>query len=274
MLYAMRRFAGRGEDHAFALLPGPLHGAVVATHHDVLRRRNDRGTVRRAEDVVRRHHQRRGFDLGFDRQRQVDRHLVAVEVGVEALTDQRVNLDRVPFHQDRLERLNPDAVQRRCPVQQHGVILDHLVQDVPDLFVLALQHALGRLDRVGVAEFLQPANHERLEQFQSDLLRQAALIQRHFGTDDDHRTSRVVDALTEQVFTETALLALDHVGQRLQRTVRGTEHRTLAAVVVEQSVDRLLQHPLFVANDDFRRVEVDQLLQPVVAVDDATIQVV
>ena len=52
------------------------------------------------------------------------------------------------------------------------------------------------------------------------------------------------------------------------------QHRPLAAVVVEQRVDRLLQHPLFVADDDFRRVEVDQLLQPVVAVDDAAVQVV
>ena len=40
--------------------------------------------------LLRRHHQRVGFDLGLDRQRQVDGHLVAVEVGVEALADQRV----------------------------------------------------------------------------------------------------------------------------------------------------------------------------------------
>ena len=52
------------------------------------------------------------------------------------------------------------------------------------------------------------------------------------------------------------------------------EHRPLAAVVVEQGVDRLLQHALFVADDDFRRVEVDQLLEPVVAVDDAAIEIV
>jgi hypothetical protein len=36
---------------------------------------------------------------------------------------------------------------------------------------------------------------------------------------------------------------------------------TLAAVVVEQGVDRLLQHSLFVANDDFGSVQVDQLAQ-------------
>ena len=43
--------------------------------------------------------------------------------------------------------------------------------------VLALEHLLGRLDRVGVAELLEPADDERLEQLQRDLLGQAALVQ-------------------------------------------------------------------------------------------------
>src|SRR6185312_11915854 len=94
------------------------------------------------------------------------------------------------------------------------------------------------------------------------------------GADDDDRTARVVDALAEQVLTEAALLALEGVGERLQRTVvRATQHAATAAVV-EQSVDGLLQHALLVANDDLRSVQVHQLLQPVVTVDDAAIQVV
>jgi hypothetical protein len=36
------------------------------------------------------------FDLRLDRQRQVDGHLVAVEVGVEALADQRVERIALP----------------------------------------------------------------------------------------------------------------------------------------------------------------------------------
>ena len=139
---------------------------------------------------------------------------------------------------------------------------------------LPLEHLLGRLDRVGVAQLLEPADDERLEQLQGDLLGQAALVQLELGADDDDRAGRVIDALAEQVLAEAALLALDHVGQRLERAVRRAEHRPLAAVVVEQGVDRLLEHPLLVADDDFRRVEVDQLLEPVVAVDDAAIQVV
>ena len=115
---------------------------------------------------------------------------------------------------------------------------------------------------------------ERLEQLQRHLLGQTALVQLQLGPDDDDRAAGVVDALAEQVLTEAALLALQRVGQRLQRTVvRATQHAA-AAAVVEQRIDRFLQHALLVADDDVGRLQLDQLLQPVVAVDDAAIEVV
>jgi hypothetical protein len=84
----------------------------------------------------------------------------------------------------------------------------------------------------------------------------------------------VVDALAEQVLAEPALLALDHVRQRLQRAVVGALDDPAAATVVEQRVHRLLQHPLLVADDDLRRAKVEQLLEAVVAVDHATVEIV
>jgi hypothetical protein len=99
-------------------------------------------------------------------------------------------------------------------------------------------------------------------------------VQLQLGTDDDDRTARVVDALAEQVLAEAALLALERVGQRLQRTVVRAAQHAAAAAVVEQRVDRFLQHALLVADDDVGRVQLHQLLQPVVAVDDAAIEVV
>ena len=94
------------------------------------------------------------------------------------------------------------------------------------------------------------------------------------GADHDDRTAGVVDALAEQVLAEAALLALEGVGERLERTVVGAAQHAAAAAVVEQRVDGLLQHALFVAHDDLGRVQVHQLLEPVVAVDDAAIEVV
>src|SRR5207237_4704266 len=93
-------------------------------------------------------------------------------------------------------------------------------------------------------------------------------------TDDDDRTARVVHALTEQVLTEPALLALEHVGQRLERTLAAAANRLGTATVVEQRVDRFLQHALLVPENDFRRAMRDELLETVVAVDDAAIEIV
>ena len=182
---------------------GHAHRQVVAAHHHVLRRADDRRAVGRAEDVVRAHHQRVRLDLRLDRQRQMDRHLVAVEVGVEALAHQRMKLDRVAFDQHRLERLDAHAVQRRGAIQQHRVVADHLFEDVPDLVVLPLEHLLGALDRVGMAQFFQPADDERLVQLQRDLLRQAALVQLEVRTHHDHAAGRVVDPLAQAGFRGT-----------------------------------------------------------------------
>ena len=76
---------------------------------------------------------------------------------------------------------------------------------------------LARLDVLRVVEVDQALHHERLEQLERHDLRQAALVQLELRADDDDRAAGVVDALAEQVLAEAALLALEHVGQRLQR---------------------------------------------------------
>ncbi len=115
------------------LLELALAGRVVEPEHDVLRRVDDRLAVRGREDVVRAHHEHARLHLRLDRQRHVDRHLVAVEVGVERRADQRVQLDRLALDEDRLERLDAEAVERRGAVQEHRVLADDLLEDVPDL---------------------------------------------------------------------------------------------------------------------------------------------
>ena len=94
------------------------------------------------------------------------------------------------------------------------------------------------------------------------------------GPDDDDRATGVVDALAEKVLTESPLLAFERVGQGLERSVVGTSKNAAPAPVVEESVDRLLQHSLLVANDHVRRLQLDELFQPVVPVDDTPIQII
>ena len=167
----------RGERAALALRALHRAGHVVTAEHDVLRRHGDGLPRSRRQDVVRREHQDLRLDLRLGRERDVDGHLVAVEVRVEGRADERVNLDRLALDQHRLERLDAQAVERRRAVEQHRVILDHLFEDVPDHVVVALDHLLGLLDRRGVAFGFEPVVDERLEQLQGHLLRQAALVQ-------------------------------------------------------------------------------------------------
>src|SRR5207302_1628796 len=81
-------------------------------------------------------------------------------------------------------------------------------------------------------------------------------------------------ALAEQVLAAPALLAVEPVGERLQRPVARAGYRATAAPVVEQGVDGLLQHALLVVDDDLRRAEVEQPLETVVPVDHPAVEVV
>ena len=62
--------------------------------------------------------------------------------------------------------------------------------------------------------------------------------------------------------------------ERLQRPLVRAGDGLAAAAVVEQGVDRLLQHPLLVADDDLRSVELLEPLEPVVPVDHAAVEIV
>ena len=263
-----------GEDAAFTLGVDLRLGEVVDAEDEVLGRHGDGLTAGGREDVVRSKHENAGFDLGLGRERDVDGHLVAVEVRVEGGADERVDLDGFTFDEHGLEGLDAETVEGRSAVQQDGVVLDDLFEDVPDDGLLHLDHLFGLLDGGAVAGLLEAVIDEGLEELERHLLGKTALVQLQLGADDDDRTAGVVDALAEEVLTEAALLALEGVGERLQRTVvRATEDAATAAVV-EESVDGLLQHALLVADDDLRCVEVHQLLEAVVAVDDAAIEVV
>ena len=262
------------EDATFTLGAGHFLGEVVAADDHVLRRHHDRTTRRGRQDVVRRQHEHAALGLGLGRQRKVHGHLVAVEVRVERGAHERVDLDGLALDEHGLEGLDAEAVERGRPVEQHRMLLDDLLEHVPHLRATTLDHALRGLDVLRELEVDEPLHHERLEQLERHELRQTALVQPQRRADHDDRAARVVDALAEQVLTEPALLALEHVGQRLERTVAGARDRATAAAVVEERVDGLLQHALLVVDDDLGSTEVEQALQPVVAVDHAAVEVV
>ncbi len=170
------------------MLVGQHQCDVVATHHGVLRRTHNWATVGRSKNIVCRKHQSVRFDLGFDRKRQVNRHLVAVEVSVETFTHKRMQVDRITFNQDRLKRLNTHSVKCWSTIQHDRVIANDLLENIPNLFVFTLKHFLGAFDRIGVAQLFEFANDERLVKFQRNLFGQTALVELQAGTHHDDGT--------------------------------------------------------------------------------------
>ena len=72
------------------------------------------------------------------------RHLVAVEIGIESSANQRMNSDRLSFHQHGLKGLNAQSVQRRGPVQQDGMFFDDSPRTTSHTSGLPLLHHLLR----------------------------------------------------------------------------------------------------------------------------------
>ena len=267
-------FTGVGKDQALAFAVDPLTGGVVQAQHHVLRR-HDRWLAAGGEQhVVGGQHQGAGFHLRFHRQRDVHGHLVAVKVGVESRAHQRVQLNGFAFDENGLECLDAQTVQRRRTVKHDGVLFNHLFQDVPHHRGAGFDFLLGGLDGGRNTHGLELGEDEGFEQLQRHQLGQAALVQLEGGAHGNHRAARIVNPLAQQVLAEAARLAFDHVGQGLQGALVGAGHGFAAAAVVQQGVNRLLQHALLVAGNDFRRFEFEQPAQTAVTVDHAAVQIV
>ena len=77
----------------------------------------------------------------------------------------------------------------------------------------------------------------------------------------NHRASRIIDPLAEQILPEATLLAFQHVGQRFQRTLIAAGNHPTAPPIVEQRINRFLQHALFITHDNIGRAQFNQPLQ-------------
>ena len=124
-------------------------------------------------------------------------------------------------------------MQGWCTVEHHWVLGNSLFQHIPHLGTLTLHHALCRLDVLRIALLHQTLHHEWLEQLQRHQLWQTTLVQLQLRTNDNHGTTGVIHALTQQVLTETALLALEQVRQRLQRAVARSGDWATTSTIVE-----------------------------------------
>ena len=87
--------------------------------------------------------------------------------------------------------------------------LHHVLEDIPDDSVLSVHDLLCRLDCLHDTALDQLSDDERLVKLSSHEFWKTALMHLELRTNDDHRTCRIVDTLTEEVLTETSLLTLE-----------------------------------------------------------------
>ena len=204
----------------------------------------------------------------------MDCHLVTIKVSVEACTDERMKLDGFSFHKRRFECLDSQPVKRGGTVQHNRMILDDILQDIPDARLKPFHHLLGILDIMADVSGYKLLHDERLEQLDCHLLRNTTLIDLHLRSDNNNGTAGIVDTLSEKVLTEASALSLQHIRKRLQRTVARAGDRAPSSAVVNQCVNGLLEHPLLVSHDDVRRPKLKQPLETVVSVDDSAVQII
>src|SRR3989338_3942946 len=122
------------------------------------------------------------------------RHLVAVEIGIECGTDQRMQLDCLPFDQNRLKRLNAEPMQRRGAVEHNWMFFYNLFQSVPHFGCLFFNHPASALYGGNEPLHLKLMVNKRLEEFDGHLLWQTTLMQFQFRPYNNHRTAGIIYA--------------------------------------------------------------------------------
>ena len=199
--------------HNLSLGSTTRFGHVIQTKHHILRRNGNRSTVSGVEDVMCGEHQQLSFKNSGIAHRHMDGHLVTIEVSVEASTHQGVQTNGLTFHKLGLESLNTETVQRRSTVEQYGVPLQDVLENFPHNGFLTVDNLFCTLDCLHQSTLKKFANDVWFEELSGHILRQTTLMHLQLRSDNNNRTARVVDTLTEQVLTEATLLALEGIGE-------------------------------------------------------------
>ncbi len=172
-------------------------------------------------------------------------------------------------------------MQGRSPVQKHGVLDDDFFQLGHRHRVAGFDHFLCSLDadliddfRIVGIFFDQRVDDERLEENQSHFPGNPALVHLQFRADDDDAPTGIVDAFPKQILAESSLLSAQQIRKRLQGPVPLHDNLPVLLAVVNQSINRFLQHPFLVFGDEAGRALFVLLLQAVVPVQNSSVEIV
>ena len=140
-------------------------------------------------------------------------HLIPVEVGIKSGTHQGMNPDRFSLHQNGFEGLDPQSMQRGSTIEKDGMLLDHLFQNIPHHGLMVLHHLLGTLDGRYMSFLLQAIVDKGLEQLECHDLGQTALMEFQLRSHYDDGTTRIINALAQQILAKPTLLSFQSIGE-------------------------------------------------------------
>jgi len=86
--------------------------------------------------------------LSFGTKRQMNSHLIAVEIGVVGGASQGVQLQSATFGEHGLKSLNAQAVKSGSTIEQNGMFFDDFFENAPNLFGGAVNFLLSCSDAV------------------------------------------------------------------------------------------------------------------------------
>ena len=144
-----------------------LSGQVIEAENYVLCGNDDGFTVSRRQNIVCAHHKYTGFHLRFNGQWDMNGHLIAVKVCVKGRANQRMELDGFTLNQDGLKSLNSQTVEGRGSVQENGVFLDHILENIPNLRRFLFHQFLGAFNGSDVTTLFELVINEWFEKLQS-----------------------------------------------------------------------------------------------------------
>ena len=154
------------------------------------------------------------------------------------------------------------------------MLLDDLVKDSPYLRSLLLDKHLSLLYVLCDLLLYKAAHDEWLEQLKCHLRRNTALVHPELRSYDDNGTARVVYALSEKVLPESTLLALEDIRKRLEISLAASLRRIRSLGVIKERINSFLKHPLLIADDDIRGLDLDKTVKTVVAVNNPSVKLI
>ena len=97
--------------------------------------------------------------------------------------------------------------------------LHNVLKDIPNDSFLTIYNLLSTLNRLHDTALDELTDDEWLIELCRHILRDTTFVHLKLWTYDDNRTSRIVYTLTEKVLTETTLLTLKAIRERLKGAI-------------------------------------------------------